>query len=304
MGFHRRSAAVLAALALAASCLAGCAGARSGEGAPAGCVPSLPRLSADVVRPGDTVTVSISAATCRPRFDDDRRLELTWVDHARHRTPLPTVRAFPSGAFEREIRIPASAPAGAGRVVVEGVEVPCPPNASCGAYEVGVQVVDTAPDFSRGHENQVAAGIAERLVSSIGRRPSFVEPAIVPDGVEVFVHTRSIDAETTIVRRAFVAAQEAAPAGDRTVARAARLHVRLLQHGRRELDRLTTRIAEDDAWWKRHRLELSGWGPDLFTDSVRISVRHYSDETAVLLIRRYGAAVSVSTRDTAFGVAL
>jgi hypothetical protein len=248
--------------------------------------------------------VSVSAVTCAPRFDDARNLELTWKDHAGHRTRLATVRAYPSGAFERDVTIPTTSTAGGGEVVVSGVETPCADTGSCAAYAAYLEVVDSSPDFgTSNHANQVAAAIAEQMQSSVEHRPSFAAIAIVPDGIELVLRTTHVDAETAVMKQAFETAKASVPAADRAVADAARLHIARVQHSDAALQLLSTRILHDAAWQKRHRIELSRWAADPATDSVRIFLRSYSDASAVLLVERYGPAVTVSTKDTPFAIA-
>jgi hypothetical protein len=172
----------VAVLALSTAALAGCSHSPDSTAAD-GCSPARPHVSQDVVRPGDEVTVSVSAVTCRPTFDHDR------------------------------------------------------------------------------------------------------------------------DAEDAAAKQAFETARSAAPSADRALAGGAHLHVVFIQHRWAALHDLTTRIAHDTAWQKRHRIELSGWGADTATDSVRIALRTYTDAAAVLLVRRYGTAVTVSTTDTPYGEA-
>lgn len=289
----------LIAVGLVAVALNSCAGSSGTEDTDGGCRPGRPHVSNDVVRPGDLVTVSVSAVACRPRFDrEDRRVTLTWRDHAGHRAELATVRAFPSGAFEREVRIPRDSALGGGNLFVSGVEVPCPGSASCAADAAGIGLVRSAPDFSAHHANHVASDVADRMQAALEKRPAFVELAIVPDGLELVLRTRSADVETAVAHRALAAARFAVAERDRAIAQEVRLHVRLIQHSAATLRRLTSRILEDRPWWSSRHVELSGWGPDTATDSVRISLQHYSDAAARLLLQHYGDAVTVSTRDT------
>lgn len=294
--------AVIAGLTcLAAIGLAGCSPSSS-HGDAEGCSPARPRVSADVVRAGDPVTVSVGAVTCRPSFTDGRRVAVHWVDENGRSTRLGEVTAHPSGAFELEVRLPRGTALGRGDLAVSGIETPCPDTGSCAAYSASITVVGKSPDFAGDdHANHVAADVADRMQASLERRASFFELDIVPDGLEVVLHTTRSDRERAAAERAFESARAAVPAADRAIAVDTHLHVAFVQHDKTALERLAIRIAHDRRWLHRHEIEPSGWGPDSATDSVRITLSHYSDAAAVLLLRRYGNAITVSATDTPLG---
>jgi hypothetical protein len=300
---HPRILPAAVALALVVG-LTGCSHSTS-EGLTDGCAPDRVRVSEDVARPGDAITASASAVTCRPHFTADRLLTLTWVDHAQRHTVLGTVRATPSGAFEQEVHLPKDSAIGGGDLFVIGVDSACSDGASCAADAAGLDVVDTEPDFAESaHANRVAAAVAEHMQTALEERASFVSLAIVADGVEVVLHSTSdSDRETAVAKQAFADGRASVPAGDRATAEAARLHVGFVRHGAAAMERLTMRIAHDGTWQKAHGIELSSWGPDSATDSVRIRLVAYRDTVAVLLVQRYGEAVTVSTKDTPLGSA-
>jgi hypothetical protein len=280
-----------------------CSSSSSGGGVQ-GCSPARPHVSTDVLRPGDPVTVSVSAVACRPKFTDGRRVTLTWEDGMGRSTRLGTVTAQRSGAFTQEVTIPRNTVATEGDIAVSGIETPCADTGSCAAYSASLTVVDTKPNFAADDRaNHVAADIADRMQPAIEHRASFFEISIVPDGLEVVLHTTRFDRERAAAERAFETARAAVPVADRAIAEGAHLHVLFVQHDRAALERLTTRIAHDGAWQRRNRIELSQWGPDSATDSVRIALVHYGDAAAIRLLQRYGGAISVSTLDAPLGSA-
>ncbi|WP_158590097.1 hypothetical protein [Amnibacterium setariae] len=246
--------------------------------------------------------MSVSAVACRPTLTDGGRVTLDWRDGAGGSTRIGTTTAHPSGAFDQEVRLPRSSAIGGGEITISGVEAPCADTGSCAAYGAFVTVVDPEPDFAADDRaNHVAADIADRMQAAIEHRASFFEISIVPDGLEVVLHTSRFDRERAAAERAFEAARAVVPAADRAIADGAHLHVLLVQHDRAALERLTTRIAHDGAWQRRNRIQLSQWGPDSATDSVRIAVVHYSDAAAIRLLERYGDAISVSTLNAPLG---
>ncbi len=294
----RRRLRTLLAAGVTLLCLIGTAGCALVDPEAAHCSPRFPETSDHVVRAGQVFTVSVSASTCAVRFSDDRRLTLTAVDdRTQHRFPLGTVTAYPSGAFEKQVRLPTAAPTGSISIFVDGVQTYCAASASCAAYAVNVIKVDTSPDFATDQEaNAVAARIASSMEEAVGRRPSLVQLAVVSDGVEATLYSGTYGRETAVFTAAFANAQAAAPSADRAIADAAQLHLTTSWNSRAQLDRLNTRITRDGAWLQNHRLDLARWGPDPATGTVRITLSRYTDADAVALTERYGDAVSVSTR--------
>lgn len=284
--------------------LSGC-GTVSNSAGGQGCGPRWPKVSEYVVRAGQTIILSATASECSPRFTSPRRLTVTAVDRQNHRVKLATFQAFPSGAYEKELRIPKAAIPGALDIYIDGFEIPCPANASCAAYMTGVDVVSPEVSFDRdGRPNQVASSIAEHIDAALKDSRTPVQLAIVPDGLQAVIENRSYDRARAAVTRAFKQAQAAEPERDQAVAVAARLHFANSYYRQADLERLTLRIAHDQAWQKRQHLQLSAWGPDIGTGSVRIRLRHYTDAGAILLTKRYGDAITVSTVDTPFATAV
>lgn len=283
--------------------LSGCGTVNNGAGAP-GCGPRWPKASDYVVRAGQTITLSATASECSPRFTSPRRLTVTAMDRQNHRMKLATFQAFPSGAYEKEIRIPKAAAPGALDLYIDGFEIPCSAAASCAAYMTGVDVVSPEVSFDgNSRPNHVASSIAEHIDAALKDSRTPVQLAIVPDGLQAVIENRSYDRAKAAVTRAFKQAQAAQPEKDQAIAAAARLHITNSYYRQADLDRLTLRIAHDQAWQERQHLQLSAWGPDLGTGSVRIRLRHYTDAGAILLTKRYGDAITVSTVDTPFAKA-
>ncbi|HEV2885762.1 MAG TPA: hypothetical protein VGX49_02525, partial [Jatrophihabitans sp.] len=61
----------------------------------------------------------------------------------------------------------------------------------------------------------------------------------------------------------------------------------------RELEAVRDRIYADYGYWQEQGVELSTWGPDIETNTVKVRLAHYTKAYADALITRYGNAVTV-----------
>lgn len=147
-------------------------------------------------------------------------------------------------------------------------------------------------DFSQDLDANLAAGnLSGQLALDMSRQPGYAGYRIVRYGIEVDVVGKPTAAERAIVVR------------DTPQYRGKDIPIRFrsVRHPLRELQALTERISADEPHWREQGIRLSTWGPDIISNTVQISMEHYTKAYRDALIGYYGNEVSVDPHDVAIG---
>lgn len=157
---------------------------------------------------------------------------------------------------------------------------------STSASQAGHPGLPGGVDFSQeGDANLAAAG--GPLSTHLEAFASYAGNQIVSYGIEVDLVGPPTDAIRAVVLRDDPQYQ----------GKPVPVRYRSVRHSWRELQALTDRIAADEADWQKQGIQLSSWGPEINSNTVRISLEHYTKAYRDALIGHYGNVVSVDPHD-------
>jgi hypothetical protein len=143
-------------------------------------------------------------------------------------------------------------------------------------------------DFSQDQEANLAAGNSSgQLALDMSVQPGYAGYRIVPYGIEVDVVGKPTAAERAIVVR------DAPQYRGKDIP----IRFRSVRYSEKELQALTQRISDDFGYWQQQGIRLTGWGPEIVSNTVQIDLAHYTPGYRDALRARYGDRVSVVTHD-------
>ena len=120
--------------------------------------------------------------------------------------------------------------------------------------------------------------------------PDYAGMQIVPGGVEI-----DLTGEPS-------AAVSAVLSGDQTFfdSKAIPVLIRHVARTQNQLQALADRLKSDQAAWNAQGITLTSWGPDIESNTVKLTLAHYTSDAEAALTSRYGAAnISVLHQDLA-----
>jgi hypothetical protein len=128
--------------------------------------------------------------------------------------------------------------------------------------------------------NFFASTVAERLLKTIGKDPTYAGLAIRSFGLQVW----AVGGGSPELRAAVAAVDE--------------LTVRIadVRNNLHDMEVLTTRLSHDTKALRQRGIAMAMWGPDYSSNTVKVWLEHYTPGRAAYLVGRYGAdLVTVST---------
>jgi hypothetical protein len=135
------------------------------------------------------------------------------------------------------------------------------------------EALDTAGEF-------LAAEVADRLTPLIRHDPTYAGLAIHGRGLQVW----AVGGGSAKLRAAVRAVTEVP------------VQIITARNSERTLTLLIRQVTHDAANLRKHDVDLSSWGPDVYLNKVVIHLKHYTPARAAYLVQRYGAvALMVST---------
>jgi len=140
------------------------------------------------------------------------------------------------------------------------------------------------PNFAEDNDaNDAAAAVASAIGIDLTAQPGYAGVRVLGYGVEVSLVGRPGRAV-----RAIVARDDRRYRGELIPVR-----YRSVRYSEQDLLAVRDRILADQAWWFARGAELTMWGPDPETDTVRIRLAHDPGRYRAALLARYGDRVSV-----------
>ncbi|MBV9822208.1 MAG: hypothetical protein JO144_08190 [Actinobacteria bacterium] len=145
-------------------------------------------------------------------------------------------------------------------------------------------------DFSRDQDaNYAASQLGQALLARLPRLPGYAGLRIVSYGIEVDTvgspNPRLSALATTTAHRYRYRGNEI------------EVRYRLVRYTERDLQAVGDRLVADRNTLAGQGIELSMWGIDLPTDTVRIGLLRYTDAYRDVLLARYGDRVTVTPHD-------
>jgi hypothetical protein len=149
--------------------------------------------------------------------------------------------------------------------------------------------VNTFPgvDFSRDQDANYAAAQGHIWID-LQQFDSYAGAQIVSTGIEV-----DLVGPPTEAIRAVVARDDPQYQGKPISVRYRSVH-----HSQRQLQEISDRIEADLGYWRQQQIDLTSWGIDINSNTVQISMAHYTKAHQDALLVHYGSDwVSVVPRD-------
>jgi hypothetical protein len=145
-------------------------------------------------------------------------------------------------------------------------------------------------DFSQQGDANLAAAQGN-LWSDLPKFASYAGAAIVSSGIEVDLVGSPTDAI-----RAVVARDDPQYQGKPIPVR-----YRSVRHSQQELQAVADRLEADDEYWRQQGIELTSWGIEVQSNTVQVTMAHYTTAFRDTLLDRYGSdRVSVVAKDIVF----
>lgn len=143
-------------------------------------------------------------------------------------------------------------------------------------------------DFFQDQEANNAAGqLANRLDRFLSGLPGYGGLQIIRTGIRV-----NVVGGPTPEMRALVARHALRHQGSEIP-----VSFRSVRYSKKELQTVQNRITADQDGWAKRGIELSTWGINLDSNTVKITLVHYTKAYGTALLKRYGDRVTVYPHD-------
>lgn len=155
-------------------------------------------------------------------------------------------------------------------------------------FQSAVAAPAVAPDFSANvHANFAASQVGQRLMTQLAQVSGYAGLQVVSGGVEVDTAGASAAAAASVI------AKTNRTFGDVAVP----VVVRHVANSQADLQQLASQLDKDRATWSAQGVELTAWGVDVPSNSVRVMLAKYSTQYRDLLLAQYGNRVTVDPQD-------
>lgn len=154
-----------------------------------------------------------------------------------------------------------------------------------GTRSAARQARASGPDFARdGAANGAASQLGQRLLGDLPALPGYAGLQIVSYGIEV-----DVVGEPDAAIRAAVDRDTERYQGSPIPVR-----YRKVLNTEQDLKALSDRISADRDEWLKDGIQLSSWGIDITTNTVRVTLSHYTDGYRDALVAAYGNRITVT----------
>jgi hypothetical protein len=147
----------------------------------------------------------------------------------------------------------------------------------------------TGIDFSQDQAaNYEASQLGQRLLADLPPLAGYAGLQIVRYGIEVDV----VGAPSEAIRAAV------ARDGTQYQGKPIPVRYRSVRHTQQELQAVADRLEADQGYWQQQGIELTSWGVEIQSNTVQVTMAHYTKAFRDALLDRYGSSlVSVVPKD-------